>query len=154
MLRQGSSNSARYLCEKYDTTHRLLPVDQPRRAQALRWVHAAEGTFMLHALGILYTRWFGEGHSEAQAAIEGGMAGNVQKDLDWLERELNASKGKFLLGDEVTVADCMVLFSVQFIVARELGTKGKKWERIERWVKDCEGTDGYRRAVKKTGHEL
>lgn len=109
---------------------------------------------MLHALGILYTRWFGEGYPEAQKAIEAGMAKNVVKDMDWLEKELNNSQGKFLLGDQASVADCMVLFSVQFIVARELGTQGKSWPNVQRWVEDCEATASYKAAVKKTGYEL
>lgn len=82
------------------------------------------------------------------------MSVNVCKDMDFLEAELGKSKGNFLVGDSVTVADCMMLFSAQFILARQLGTKGKKWERIEKWIADCENTESYKRAVEKTGHKL
>lgn len=82
------------------------------------------------------------------------MSVNVQKDFDWLENELKLSGTKFLVGETVTAADCMMHFSVQFILARELGTKGKKWERVEQWVKDCEATKGYKRAVEKSGYTL
>jgi glutathione S-transferase len=82
------------------------------------------------------------------------MSTNVCKDMDYLEAELGKSSGKFLVGDQVTVADCMMLFSAQFILARELGTKGKKWEKVEKWIADCEGTESYKRAVERTGHKL
>lgn len=120
----------------------------------MRWIHAAEGTYALHALAILYTRWFGAGTPDAAAKIEDSMSVNVGKDMDYLEAALNKSSGKFLVGDHVTVADCMMLFSAQFILARELGTKGKKWERIDQWIKDCENTESYKKAVEKTGHHL
>lgn len=74
--------------------------------------------------------------------------------MDYLEAQLGKSTGKFLVGDKVTVADCMMLFSAQFILARELGTKGRKWEKVEKWIADCEETESYKRAVEKTGHKL
>ena len=82
------------------------------------------------------------------------MSTNVVKDLDFLEKQLADNGTKYLVGDTVTIADCMMLFSVQFIFARELGTSGKKWEGIEKWVQRCEATASYQRAVKKTGHRL
>ena len=82
------------------------------------------------------------------------MSRNIIKDMDFLEAELKRSKGKFLLGDRVTAADCMMHFSAVFILARELGMKGKKYPEIERWIKDCESTETYKQAVKKTGHSL
>lgn len=82
------------------------------------------------------------------------MSVNVLKDLDFLEKELANSSGQFLVGDTVTIADCMMLFSIQFVLARELGTGGKRWEGIEKWVQRCEATDSYQKAVKKTGHKL
>jgi glutathione S-transferase len=144
----------RYLCEKYDTSSKLLPKDSATRVQCLRWVHAAEATYALHALAILYTRWFGADNPAAAEKTEEGMSVNVCKDMDFLEKELGKSKGKFLVGDSVTVADCMMLFSAQFILARQLGTKGKKWEKIEKWIADCEATESYKRAIEKTGHKL
>jgi glutathione S-transferase len=144
----------RYLCEKYDPSSKLLPKDSATRVQCLRWVHAAEATYALHALAILYTRWFGADNPAAAEKTEEGMSVNVCKDMDFLEKELGKSKGKFLIGDNVTVADCMMLFSAQFILARQLGTKGKKWEKIEKWIANCEATESYKRALEKTGHKL
>ena len=146
--------SCRYLCEKYDSSHRLLPTDPSKHVAALRWLHAAEATFILHSIGILYVRWFGGGHEEAQAQIEEGMSKNVGKDMDFLEKELEKGGTKFLVGDEVTVADIMMHFGVAFTIARGLGTKGRTWKRVEEWIARCEDTDSYKRAVKKTGHKL
>lgn len=146
----------RYLCDHYDPEHRLLPPisDKLRRSQVQRWVHAAEGTYALHGLPILYTRWFGANVPDAAKEIEQGMSVNVQKDLDFLEKELAKSHGQFLVGDSLTIADIVMLFSVQFIFARKLGTEGKKWEKVSAWVERCEATDSYQKAVKKTGHKL
>ncbi|KAG9738963.1 glutathione S-transferase, partial [Aureobasidium melanogenum] len=160
LLRDGnltvaeSGAIAEYLCEKYDTSNKLLPTDSATRVQCLRWLHASEATYALHALAILYTRWFGADNPAAAEKIEEGMAVNVCKDMDFLEAHLSKGNAKFLVGDSVTVADCMMLFSAQFILARQLGTKGKKWERIEKWIADCENTESYKRAVQKTGHKL
>ena len=50
----------------------------------------------------------------------------------------------------------MNLFGVQFIFARDLcaGRKIAEWGNVERWVRECEGTEGWKRAVEKTGHEM
>lgn len=82
------------------------------------------------------------------------MSVNVGKDFDFLEGELAKNKTKFLCGDHVTAADLMMQFSVDFILLRQLGTKGKKWERVEQWLQDCKSTETYKRAVQKTGHKL
>jgi glutathione S-transferase len=145
---------SRYLCETYDKEGKLLPADPAQRVKALRWLHAAEATFALHAIGILYVRWNGEKYPEAIATIEEGMSKNVQKDLAWLEQELSSSGGQFLLGSQITIADIMMQFSIAFIFARELGTKGKKFPAIEKWMSACENTESYKKAVKKTGHKL
>lgn len=146
--------ATRYLCEKYDTAHKLLPEHTATRIQCLRWLHAAEATYALHALAILYTRWFGADNPSAAEKTEQGMSVNVCKDMDFLDVSLAKNKTKFLVGDTVTVADCMMLFSAQFILARQLGTKGRKWENVERWIAECEATESYKRALEKTGHKL
>lgn len=115
-------------------------------------MHAAEATFALHGLAILYARWNQKTGDVAET--EAGMAKNVSRDLDYLESTLKQSGGKFLFGDKVTAADIMMHFSAVFILARELGTKGQKWPGVEKWIGDCEGTEAYGAAVKKTGHVL
>jgi len=109
---------------------------------------------MSHSIGILYVRWFSGDNKDTAKMIEEGMSKNVQKDMDLLEQELGKSSGKFLLGDHVTVADIMMHFSVSFILARGLGTSGKSWPKVEQWIKDCESTPAYKKAVDHTGYDL
>jgi glutathione S-transferase len=82
------------------------------------------------------------------------MSVNVQNDLSWLETELSLSQGAFLCGDHVTAADIMMQFSAEFILERELGTGGREYPGIRRWMESCRGTEGYKRAVEKTGYKL
>jgi glutathione S-transferase len=49
----------RYLIEKYDKENRMMGGNDPVQRNRIRtFIHAAEGTFMLHALAITYARWF------------------------------------------------------------------------------------------------
>ena len=112
---------------------------------------------MLHGLPIVYARWFSPERVQKSGdleAIEEGMSDNVIKDFDWLEGELQKSSGKFLVGSHITAADCMMIFSVQYILDKVLGTKAKKWPKIEEWVKNCEAMETWKKAVQKTGHSL
>ncbi|KAH3920719.1 hypothetical protein HBH56_008930 [Parastagonospora nodorum] len=144
-----------YLCETYDKEGKLLPTDPAQRVKVRQWIHASEATFALHALAILYARWNVKDVPEgALEAAEERMAVNVQNDMSWLETELSLSPGQFLCGDHVTAADIMMQFSAQFILARDLGTLGKEWPNINKWLEACKKTDSYQRAVKKTGYEL
>ncbi|KAK5160815.1 glutathione S-transferase [Cryomyces antarcticus] len=146
-----------YLVENYDPTHRLLPLDTAQRSKVRQWIHAAEGTFMVHCLAITYARWFSSPSSKTNGdleTLEQGLAINVQKDLEWLETELQANGGDWLVGEDVTAADTMVAFSVQFIFARGLGGQRGRWKGVDRWLENVEGREAYKRAVEKTGHKL
>ncbi|KAI9723553.1 MAG: hypothetical protein M1828_004149 [Chrysothrix sp. TS-e1954] len=155
-----SGNIVEYLCEKYDIAHAMIPTNEHPRTRVKTFIHAAEGTLAIHGLAVLYARWsfpaeLKESNPKALEQIEKGLSVNVQKDLDWLELELSRSTGSFLAGNTVTAADCMMLFSVQFIFARELGTKnGGPWPKIDEWIKRCEGCTTYKEAIKKSGHAL
>lgn len=143
----------RYLCDKYDKQHKLIPAPgDAQRHKILQWVHAAEGTYMVHGLAILYAKWFQQG-GDVEATVE-RLGKNVQKDMDYLESALGESKGKFLFGDEPTAADIMMHFSAAFILARELGMKGKSWPKINEWLKNCEARQAYKKSVQHTGHKL
>lgn len=106
---------------------------------------------MIHGLPTLYVRRI---DATAAEKLAPGLAGNVAKDLDWLEAELKQGNGKFLVGDHVTAADTMVAFSIQFIFKMDLAPKNGKWEAIEGWLQNVERQESYRRAVAKTGHKL
>jgi hypothetical protein len=49
-----------------------------------------------------------------------------------------------------------VLFSVQFIFVRDLngGRTLAEWPGVEKWVRACEGTGTWKRAIEKTGHHM
>jgi glutathione S-transferase len=144
-----------YLCETYDKAGKLLPTDPSQRVKVRQWIHASEATFALHALAILYARWNIKDAPEGTIeAAEERMSVNVQNDMSWLETELSLSQGQFLCGDHVTAADIMMQFSAEFILARELGTGGKEWPNVNKWLEACRKTEGYQRAIKKTGHKL
>ena len=140
-------------------SQRLLPKDAYLRTNVQMWVHAAEATFALHSLAILYARWnfpeaLKKSNPEALEQMEEAMSANVVKDFDWLEAELGRSTGEFLVGNQVTAADCMMQFSVSFILARQLGTKGRSWPKIEAWLERCEKTEAYVRAVARSNYTL
>ena len=141
----------RYLCEHYDKSHRLLPIDEAQRVKVREWIHAAEGAFMVHCLPTVYVRRIDASAAEKLAP---GLAGNVAKDLDWLEAELKRGKGRYLVGDHVTAAYTMVAFSIQFIFWLRLAPQDREWEGIEAWLRNVEAGQAYQRALAKTGHHL
>ena len=141
----------RYLCEQYDKSHRLLPTDEAQRVKVREWIHAAEGTFMIHCLPTVYVRRI---DAAAAEKLSPGLAGNVAKDLDWLEAELKMGNGKYLVGNHITAADIMVAFSIQFIFWLKLGPQDRRWEGIEAWLRNMEAGETYQRAIAKTGHHL
>lgn len=151
-----------YLLERYDDGKRsLLPGDRKRRIQVREWLYAAEGTFMLHAMAILYARWKvpaeQAGRAELLAAMEAGLAVNVGNDFAWLEGALQGNGSGWLVGDGLTAADIVMQFSVQFIMERKLGVGGRgegKWPEVEKWLARTEGTESYKRAVERTGYTL
>lgn len=153
-----------YLLERYDDGKiSLLPGDRQRRIKVREWLYAAEGTFMLHAMAILYARWKlpeqeeQEGRRELLAKMEEGLSVNVHNDFDWLEGALRENGSGWLVGDGLTAADIVMQFSVQFIMERKLGVGGRgegKWPEVEKWLARTEGTEAYKKAVERTGYTL
>ena len=148
----------RYLCENYDPSHRFLPIGPAEeRAKVREWIHSAEGIFMAHCLPTVYNRRIDASLAEKLAP---GVEKVVAKDLDWLEEEYVARKGKYLVGNEITAADIMVAFSVHFIFAIGLASKdptqssNEKWKGVRSWLAQCLAREPYRRAVEKTGYKL
>jgi glutathione S-transferase len=115
------------------------------------WMSASEGTFLTHALAIMY----GSGAApEVAHKLQVSLSSQVHRDFDWLEEGLLQGGGKFLVGDTVTVADTMMGFSVAFILKMGLGTDGKQWPTVNAWLENIESTPSYQRAVQKTGFTL
>lgn len=115
-------------------------------------MHASEATFLLHAISILYARWNQKDGDVAKT--EEGLSRNVIKDMNFLESELQKRGTKFLCGNHVTAADTMMGFTIAFVILRQLGTQGKRWPAIEAWIKNCEESDTYKKAVERTGHKV
>jgi glutathione S-transferase len=129
------------------------------RARTRIFIHAAEGTVTMHSMAFFAFRMgmpqrLREMASDDVEEAERKMAVHVQKDLDWLERELETSTGAFLVGDTVTAADIMLYISALFTLKFELGTKGRTWPAVEAWLKRCEDTESYKRAVEKSGFHM
>lgn len=106
---------------------------------------------MVHCLPTVYNRRIDASAAEKLAPH---LAGNVAKDLDWLEAELKRGSGRYLVGNHVTAADTMVAFSIQFIFWLKLGPHDRRWEGIEAWLRNVEAGEAYQRAVAMTGHHL
>lgn len=157
---QESGAIVEYVCETYDAAGSLLPNDTALRCQTYEWLHAAEGTFMLHALAILYARWkLPAAAGQYLPELEQGLSANVHNDLNWIETALKEQRARghdYLVGDRLTVADVMMQFSIEFIFARELGIKGKlaAWPETRAWLERTMRRPAYQRAVKKTGYTL
>ena len=156
--RENLQRPSRYLIDTYDTNHILLPSDISQRCKAYEWLHAAEGTFMLHALAILYARWkLPEAAKEHLPEMESSLSTNVQNDLNWLEGTLKEQKknGKeYIVGDGLTVADVMMQFSIEFIFTRKLGTAGGDWPETKAWLERVMKRPAYKKAVEKSSYTL
>jgi len=76
----------------------------------------------------------------------------MHNDLCWLESEVTGKQ--YLVGNELTAADIMMSFSIEFILSRKLGTEGGDWSNTRKWLEGIQKTEGYRTAVEKTGYSL
>ena len=88
--------------------------------------------------------------------MEQALSPNVQNDLNWLESELssNESGGRYLVGSDLTAADILMGFSIEFILMRRLGTDGGSWPKVQTWLSGITNRDAYKLAVEKTGYSL
>lgn len=105
---------AEFLCERYDHEWILLCKTSQGRAQVGEWLHAAEGTFMTHALAILYARWQMPDEGKGLLGeIEERLSKNVKNDLSWLEGTLKAQRRQgrdWIVGRKLTLADIQMQF--------------------------------------------
>ena len=163
-----------YLCEIYDTKNRYLPIDPATRATIRQWLHAAEGTFMIHAIAILYLRWqMPEEGQRMLPGIEERMSKNVRNDLAWLEATLKDQKEQgrgWIVGEEMSIADIQMQFryvmwflveawlitGIEFVFERKLGVDPGKNEfpEISSWLARTKKEGAYKKAVEKTDYTL
>ena len=113
---------------------------------------------MLHALAILYARWkIPEAAQDHLPEMEKNLSANVQNDMKWIEgalKEQKSSGKEWLVGDNLSVADIMVQFSIEFIFARKLGTTSSEWPETEAWLKRTMERPAYKKAVERSGYTL
>lgn len=154
----NTHDRSRYLLDTYDKKHSLLPSEMAERCKAYEWLHAAEGSFMLHALAILYARWKIPDQS-LLPEMEKNMSANVLNDMKWIEGALKEQKDKgndYLVRKSLTVADIMMGFSIEFILTRKLGTGDHdgQWPETKAWLKRCMNRPAYKKAVERSGYTL
>ena len=143
-------------------------------AKVRQWTSFAEGSLLTHAIvslfhtgscqrsetvlilnhnaqPITYSRWFmPEEHRDALPELEKRLANNVKLDLQYIDDHLAQSTSGFLEGQDLTLADIMLAFSVQFVLVRGLGAKWAEpgYENIKAWIRKLQGRDGWQRATR------
>ncbi|KKY17456.1 putative glutathione s-transferase iii [Phaeomoniella chlamydospora] len=131
--------------------HKFMPSPSSPspRAKVREYMAAAEGTFLMHALAILYARLHMPESGEQNGTLtklEEALSKNVHNDLNWMETELERNGTVYLVGVCLTAADIVVVFSLQFIFARRLGVGDKderKWKIFRDWLRRMECEEGY-----------
>ena len=77
--------------------------------------------------------------------MEKGLSPNIHNDLNWLESEVEGRQ--CLVGNDVTAADILMGFSIEFIFARKLGTEGGDWPNVKKWLEGLQQREAYTKAV-------
>lgn len=134
-----------------------MPADPALRSKVREYMWAAEGTFFVHGLAIWKFRPAVPASVKESAGvteIEETLSVPVRGDFEWLSQELEKGNGKYLVGNGVTAADCMLSFSCQFIIAQQLGVKAGDYPVVEKWLRHLESGEVYKQAEKRTGHHL
>mmetsp|Transcript_65765 Transcript_65765/g.189251 ORF Transcript_65765/g.189251 Transcript_65765/m.189251 type:complete len:268 (+) Transcript_65765:72-875(+) len=113
-----SAAIATYLCEKYDTAHRLLPENPTQRARFYQFAHYAPATLYTRAGGLYVHAWefrlgtAGEGR-QSKAAIEASKTWLDSHFVPFLTRELEDRQ--FLLGEWLTAADIVMGWEIMLL---------------------------------------
>lgn len=146
-----SAAQVKYLIQRYAPESSLLgPVDDwQKRGDVEAWISFSEG-MMVHTLAAIYPRWFSDASSASQ--IEAKMTPNIQNNLNALESALAGND--YLVGDSLTAADLMCVFSAEYTLYMDTGisSDGKKkqdWPNTLAWLKRCAQRPAYQRVLQK-----
>ncbi|KAL8788609.1 MAG: hypothetical protein Q9195_007204 [Heterodermia aff. obscurata] len=155
LVLEESGAITQYLIDEYDTLHYLLPLDPTLKAKTLLYMHAAEATFFVHGLVPFYVK---RTVPDAPDDLLQEFSIDIGADLDWLDAQIKSTGTRFLVSDNVTAADTMMGFSIQFILEFRLHPHEQehenRWGHVRKWLANIEACRGYQAAVGKTGHTL
>lgn len=85
---------------------------------------------------------------------ESGASTNMIHDMEFLEQTLKESKSRFLCGDTVTAADCMMYFMLLIPLVKLSDLSDKQYAAVERYMQDCEATESFKKVIGKVGSIL
>ncbi|WLF83326.1 glutathione S-transferase family protein [Moraxella sp. ZY210820] len=130
-----------YLLYRYGGGRLEPDADSPDYAKFLQWLHYAEGSAMV-AFGMKFLGETG-GSNELVSTFT-----QSQFDLhtDYIENSLNGKK--WLLGDDLTAADMMMSYPLQYVLT--MVEKGK-FPNIERVVAQIQNHPSYQKACERAG---
>lgn len=126
-----------YLLHRYGNGRLQPPPDSPDYARYLQWLHYAEGS----AMGAFGMKFLAEGGKRAEFCEN-----QFKLHIGYIENSLNGSR--WLLGEQLTAADIMMSFPLQF--ALTLAEKGG-YPNIKRFTTQVESHPGYRKACERVG---
>lgn len=121
------------------TTDSYPRPDEAAKIREFMW--ASEGNFTRHTAALLSARLTAP--ASALQEIEAELVKPIQNDLDWVAKILARNSDKFLVGNEVTVADNMIIFPLGVIFGHKLGTEGRSWPRVGCDMKSCVRINSY-----------
>ena len=130
-----------YLVERYGKG-RLAPAPgAPGRAAYLQWLHWGEAS-LTPPLGELVAQKFMRPEAERLPQVEGDARKRLRKSLDLLEQAL--AKGDYLLGAELSAADCVVAYALQ--LAKLIGELPGDLPRIAAYHARCAARPAFQKA--------
>ena len=124
----------RYLAQKYDGKHTLLPKDPEALGQVEQWISIESSNYKADVVVAEYyfkPTFFGAPTDEknAQEALQ-----KVHQVFDVMEKHLTATKGKYLVGENFTLADVVYMpytdYLLKLPVAKDILAK---YPHVQAW---------------------